>query len=109
MLACLAFAGCGGSGSSGASDVAVQLSRNVESKGQGRLTGTKCIKRTDTTFRCAADYQVSRDLAEKSMSGIDTSNFTEKDWDAVIAQQSGPTVFDVTVDPADGTFIYEPR
>jgi hypothetical protein len=53
-------------------------------------------------------YKASRKTVQNAYRGIEKSDWTDADWDAVIAQQSGSVAFDVTVDLEDGTFIYEP-
>jgi hypothetical protein len=115
------LAGCGGSGSNGggrggggeagggrlsASDLASEM-ETADWNG-AEVSGVSCVKKTDRVFTCLGDYQASRDAVEEEMGSVDTSDFTDKDWDVLVEQQSGQVSWEVAVDES-GQWIATPQ
>ena len=72
-------------------------------------SNVKCIRTSDVRFECVGDYRMSQAAAERSMKGINTSNFGKADWKVIINQNSGSVSNLVTVDPDDGSYIFRPQ
>jgi hypothetical protein len=103
MLAGIAgvLAGCGSSGgdASGgltASDLATEMENGDWSGAE--VSGVSCVKKTDRVFTCLGDYQANREAVKEGMGSVDTSDFTDKDWDVLVEQQSGRVSWEVAVD-----------
>lgn len=97
-------------GAVSAAELGEQLQAAIADSQEGSdFTGVKCVERDENVFRCLGDYKPTVAWVRESMAGVDTSGFTERDWDALVDQQTGNVTFEVTVDPSDGTFIYEPQ
>ena len=104
--------GCGEGDSPSASSIEADLPAKIKVEGKGIFDDVKCLKRSDRTFRCDGTYYASQfALEERIESIVDTTLFTQKDWDILLEQQGKgrSASFDVTVDLDDGSFVYELR
>jgi hypothetical protein len=100
------LAGCGGGGGEepSSAEVAARLADAIRDNGQGHFAEVKCVPRGDNVFRCLGELTPSRAVAKDQLEGVP---HTERDIQAVIRSGTTEVVYEVTVDPDDGSFIYE--
>ncbi len=102
LVALALLAGCGSGTISGD-----ELAKDMEAadwKG-GKVTGVSCVKKADRVFTCLGEYTVTGEsLRASGEMPVDTSDWTDEDWDAMAAGQSGQASWEVTVDES-GTWI----
>lgn len=98
--------GGGGSGSVDAAYLEEDLPAAFLSNSQGDLSNVECIESGDNDYRCLADYEPTESEIREQNRGIE---LTPPDIATLKEQQTGRVTLDVTVDPDDGSYIYEFR
>lgn len=109
IVGVVALMGCGGGGSTSfnAGYFEREMPRAIARDQQGStLRDVTCVRETSNRFDCVGDYRPSRAEVEQQVSGIDTSNFTARDWQALISGRSGRISLTITVDQNRGSYIY---
>lgn len=110
LIAAAAAAGCGDEGRGASSEkVAADLQQAVQDTAPDvTYEDVICARRSASTYACNGDFTPSVASVRQSMEGIDTSEFTDDDWNALIGQQSGRIGYLVTVDEDTGAVVYTP-
>jgi hypothetical protein len=92
------LAGCGGAGALSGEDLAQQLQQGDWSG--AKVSDVSCVKKETRVFTCIGDYQATRDSleADSGVAALDSTSWSDEDWDAMAAGQSGRVSWEVTVD-----------
>ncbi|MDA0179942.1 hypothetical protein OJ997_06525 [Solirubrobacter phytolaccae] len=95
MLALLT--GCG-AGSPSGNDLTKELQQGDWSG--ARVSNVSCVQKEARVFTCMGDYRATRESLEanNSTAAVDSTEWTDEDWEAIAAGQSGRVSWEVTVD-----------
>jgi hypothetical protein len=100
----LLLAGCGGDGGQeyDARYAERALARGIMQNDQGRISGVQCIARGENTYKCVGSFEPSLAALEDEY-----GDFPKEELRIVQERQTGEASFEITVDPEDGSYIYE--
>src|SRR6201999_1453059 len=103
-LALLAGAGCGSGEEIDPDQLANDLAGNIRDSDVGELSDADCIERGENVYRCIGNFTPSLAII-REQNGPALDQLDAGTIDELRDAGSGPTTWEVTVDPEDGTFI----